>query len=79
MAALNDISVADILTTQMTEAYAANGVAPTLAQGVFAIHQMLQQFGIAGTALTVRKLDDTTTAFVVTLDSATTPTDAKRV
>ena len=26
---LNDISVADILTTQMTESYAANGVAPT--------------------------------------------------
>ena len=77
--ALNDISVADILTTQMTEAYAANGVAPTLAEGIFAIHQMLMQFGIATTNYTVRKLDDSTTAFVVTLDNATLPTDAKRV
>jgi hypothetical protein len=76
---LNDISVSDILTTQMAEAYAANGVAPTLAQCQFAIHQMLQQFGISGTSLTVRKLDDSTTAFVVTLDDATLPTDAKRV
>lgn len=72
-------SVADVLTTQMTEAYAANGVAPTLAQAQFAIHQMLMQFGIASTSLTVRKLDDTTTAFVVTLDDDTAPTDAKRV
>ena len=72
-------AVTNILTTQMTEAYAANGVAPTLAQAQFAIHQMLQQFGIAGTSLTVRKLDNTTTAFVVTLDDGTSPTDAKRV
>lgn len=76
---LNDISVTDILTTQMTEAYAANGVAPTLAQCQFAIHQMLMQFGVSGTSLTVRKLNNSTTAFVVTLDDATSPTDAKRV
>jgi hypothetical protein len=76
---LNDISVSDILTTQMTEAYAANGVAPTLAQCMFAIHQFKMQHGISGTAWTVRKLDNTTTAFVVTLDDATNPTDAKRV
>jgi hypothetical protein len=68
-----------VLTTQMTESYAANGVAPTLAEAQFAIHQALMQFGISGTALTVRKLDDATTAFVVTLDSSTAPTDAKRV
>lgn len=79
IAALNDISVADILTTAMTESYAANGIAPTLAQAQFAMHQMLMQFGIAGTSITVRKLDDSTTAFVVTLDDATNPTDAKRV
>lgn len=65
--------------TQMTESYAANGVAPTRDQAMFAIHQMLQQFGISGTSYTVRKLDNSTTAFVVTLDDATNPTDAKRV
>lgn len=78
-AAINTDVITEILTTQMTEAYAANGVAPTLAQAIFAIHQMLMQFGIAGTAYTVRKLDDVTTAFTVTLDSASAPTDAKRV
>lgn len=71
--------VSEVLTTQMTESYAANGVAPTLAQAQFAVHQMLMQFGISGTSLTVRKLDNTTTAFIVTLDDATSPTDAKRV
>ena len=76
---LNDISVADILTTQMTESYAANSVAPTLAQSQFAIHQMLMQFGISGTAWTVRQLDNVATAFVVTLDDADEPTGAERV
>jgi len=72
-------AVDNILTRQMTESYAANSVAPTLAQCQFAIHQMLMQFGISGKTLTVRKLDNTTTAFLVTLDDATGPTDAKRV
>lgn len=75
----NQVTVADILTTQMAESYAANGTAPTLAQALFAIHQVLMQFGIGGTSNTVRKLDDTATAFVVTLDDDTNPTDAKRV
>lgn len=72
-------AVTNILTTQMIESYAANGVAPTLAQAQFAIHQMLMQFGISGTSLTVRKLNNSTTAFIVTLDSSSVPTDAKRV
>lgn len=67
-----------VLTKQMTESYAANGSAPTLAQAQFAIHQMLMQFGISGTSLTVKKLDNATTAFIVTLDSATSPTSAVR-
>ncbi len=68
-----------VMQTQLTEGYAANGVAPTMEQATFAMHQMLMQFGISGTSLTVRQLDDITTAFVVTLDSASAPTDASRV
>lgn len=67
-----------LLTTQMTEAYAANGVAPTMAQSLFAIHQMLMEFAIAGTSYTVKKLDSSTTAFVVTLDDAINPTSNTR-
>lgn len=78
IAALNNVSVQQILTTQMTESYAANGVAPTLAQAIFAIHQHLMNFVISGTSRTVRRLDGTTTAFVGTLNNATTPTGLSR-
>lgn len=66
-------------TVAMTESYAANGVAPTPVQATYAIHQMLMDFAITSTSLTVKKLDNTATAFVVTLDSATVPTSAVRV
>jgi hypothetical protein len=76
--AVNQVTVSDILTTQMTEAYAANGVAPSMAQSLFAIHQMLMEFSIAGTSYTVKKLDSAATAFVVTLNDATNPTGSTR-
>ena len=69
---------AAILTTQMTEAYAADGVAPTLAQAIFLIQQSLHEFAIAATSRTVKKLDKTTTAAVFTLDDADAPTSTTR-
>lgn len=75
---LNDPSVADILTTQMTESYATNGTAPTLAQALFAIHQKLMQSGYSGTTSTTYQLDNATTAFTGTLDDATNPTEDRR-
>lgn len=68
---------AAVLTTQMTESYAANGAAPTLAQGMFAIHQYLMDFTITGTAYSVKQLGGSE-AFAVTLNDATTPTGATR-
>jgi hypothetical protein len=65
-------------TVVMSESYAANGVAPTPIQALYAIHQDAMQFGIAGTNYTVRKLDNATTAFVKTLDNAANPTAASR-
>ena len=65
-------------TVAMTESYAANGSAPTLVQAIYAIHQMLMDFSISGTSYTVKKLDNATTAFTVTLNDATTPTGASR-
>ncbi len=70
--------VAAVLTTALADVYAANGVAPTLQQAIMAIHQMLMDFAISSTSYTVKKLDNSATAFVVTLDSATTPTSAVR-
>ena len=76
--ALNDVSVSDILTTQMTESYAADGAAPTLAQALMLIQQMLGDFAISGTTLTVREVDGTTTAATFTLNDASAPTAVTR-
>lgn len=62
----------------MAEAYAANGAAPSPIQALYAIHQMLMQFSIAGTNITVKKLNNSTTAFVVSLDDSASPTEAAR-
>jgi hypothetical protein len=78
LSALNDISVADILTTQMTESYASDGTAPTLAQALFLVQQMLTDFAIASTTLTVKKVDGSTTAATFTLDDDTSPTSITR-
>jgi len=75
---LQNVSVAQILTTQMTESYAANGAAPTLAQALFAIHQYLMQFAIAGTMYSVKRLNNNDEAFAVTLNDAESPTAAAR-
>ena len=69
---------AAVLTTQMTESYAADGTAPTLAQAIFLIQQSLHEFAISGTTRTVKKLDGMTTAAEFTLDSETTPTSTTR-
>ena len=67
-----------VLTTQMTESYAADGVAPTLAQAIFAIMSDLMEFSISGTTITAKKLDGSTTAQTFTIDDATNPTSKTR-
>jgi len=69
---------AAVLTTQMTEAYAEDGVAPTLTQAIFLIQQSLHEFSLSGTTRTVKKLDGLTTAATFTLDDADAPTSTTR-
>lgn len=69
---------ASILTTALTEAYGADGAAPTLAQAIFLIMQRLTEFAIAGTTITIKKLDGSTTAATLTLDDAANPTSSTR-
>ena len=71
-------TVVEILTTAMTEAYAADGVAPTLAQAIFLIQQTIGEFAISGTTITAKKLDGSTTAATYTLDDGTSPTSRTR-
>jgi len=67
-----------VLTTALTESYAADGSPPTLAQAILLIQQALVDFEIVTTSNTIYKLDGTTPAAVLTLDSATLPTLAHR-
>jgi hypothetical protein len=78
ISALNNISVTDVLTTQMTESYASDGTAPTLAQAIFLSMQNLQDFSFAGTTQTVKRIDGSTTAATYTLDDAASPTSKTR-
>jgi hypothetical protein len=70
--------VTNLLTTQMTESYAADGVAPTLAQSLFLIQQSLGDFTIASGVLTVHQLDGTSTAAAFNLSPTGNPTATTR-
>lgn len=65
-------------TAGLTEAYRANGAAPTPAQALCEILAHLGESAIAGTTKTIKKLDHATTAETFTLDSATTPASITR-
>lgn len=67
-----------VLTTQMTESYSADGVAPTMTQSLMLIQQLLSEFAISGTTLTAKQLDGSTTAGTFTLDDGTNPTSITR-
>lgn len=71
---LNDVSVSDIWTTVLTEAYRATGAEGTAAQLMYEILQNITQFACAGTTKTVKKLDGVTTAKTYQLNDEDTPT-----
>ena len=68
----------DIFTGQMTEAYAADGTAPTFAQMQYMLWSALSQMATAGTTITCYKLDGTTPSMTFTVDNATNPTSRTR-
>lgn len=67
-----------VLTQQMPESYAADGVQPTAAQSLYLIMQGLLERVIDGTTETIRKLDKVTPAAVYNLNDAANPTDKTR-
>jgi hypothetical protein len=69
---------AAVTTVALTESYAADGAAFTLAQGLYQIYSAVMEFSISGTALSCQKLDGSTTWATVTLDSASAPTSRTR-
>lgn len=75
---LSATGVGDILTTALTEAYAADGAAFTLTQALYEICQSITEFAIASTTISVKKRDGVTEALTYTLDDATNPTSRTR-
>lgn len=70
--------VVKLFTTQMTESYSADGVAPTLTQALMLTLQNLQEPSYSGVTQTVKQLDGSTTAATYTMDDATNPTNKTR-
>lgn len=73
-----DRAITAILTTAMTESYAAKGATMSAAQALYLLQAWLTNLTISGTTYTALKLDGTTTAATGTLDSSTAPTQNKR-
>lgn len=71
-------TAASVLTTALTEAYAADGAEPTLTQALYLMMQMLGEFSVSGVTMTVKKLDGSTSAATFTLNDATNPTSITR-
>ena len=69
---------AQVLTTALTESYAALHGVPTLTQAIFEIRAMLCEKSVSSTTLTVNKIDGATTAETFTLNSSTAPTAITR-
>lgn len=75
---LSNTGIDALFTRQLTESYAADGAAPTVAQALLLIQQRMTEFGISSTTLTVKKLDGSTTAATLTLNDASAPTAVTR-
>jgi len=78
VAGVTPATTAGILTTALTESYAADGAAGTLSQILFGLQAFLQERAVSGTTLTVKKLDGSTTAMTFTLNDGTSPTSLTR-
>lgn len=70
--------IMSLFTQAQTESYAADGAAPSVTQALMLILQALTEFLISGTSFTIKKLDGSTTAAVLTLNSSTAPTSVTR-
>lgn len=77
IAALNNITVADIMTTAQTESYAVDGATLTLAQFMNMVWSLLAERVLDGTTLRAKKLDGTTDAMTFALDAADPTTQTR--
>lgn len=78
LTSIDPYNVLSLWTTALVESYAAQGAAPTPAQALQFLVQEKQNWSYVGTAKNVKKLDGSTTAAIMTLDSSSTPTLGNR-
>lgn len=71
-------AVNEIWQTVLTEGYATLGGQGTASQILYTIQQFLTDADLSGTTMTIRQRNGTSAAYVIELDSATTPTDKNR-
>jgi len=76
--ALNDIAVIDITQRQIPDSVPADGTRPTIEQALYMITQFLYERAVAGTTVTVKKVDGSTSLLTLTLDDGTDPTSITR-
>ena len=76
--AIDPYNIQSIWTSAMTESYSTNASTSTAAQALYEIKSALQNFAIAGTTITFKKIDGSTTSMTGTLNSASTPTSLAR-
>jgi hypothetical protein len=67
-----------VLTSALTESYAADGATATLSQLLYMIWSMMNSLGFITLTGTSRKLDGSTPAMTFTIDDADNPTDINR-
>lgn len=65
-------------TTQMADSVPADGTISTREQALYALLQIITEFAISGTTMTVKKVDGSTTLMTFTLDDGTSPTSLTR-
>ncbi len=65
-------------TSALTESYAADGTAATVAELLYMVWSVLNSLKFVGTVGTARKLDGSTTAMSFAIDDADNPTDINR-
>lgn len=65
-------------TYQLPEIASADGTAPTVQQALYETLQFLTEKAVAGTTVTVKKVDGSTQLMTFTLDNALTPTSITR-
>lgn len=78
MKAQVNTEVDSAFTTQMADSVSTDGTIATREQALYMILQLLTEFAISSTTMTVKKVDGSTSLMTLTLDDATNPTSITR-